>query len=115
MSTKNIRKLLNQVGLRFTNQRHYLMEVLLKSQTPLSAEDIYLSEMENNRSINLSTVYRILEQLVEKGLVEKTFLGDENKAYYLLHQGHKHFVTCLNCKKMQEIEDCPIHEIEDSV
>ena len=57
----------------------------------------------------MSTIYRILELFVSKGLVTKTSFMDSDMAIYALnrHQ-HKHYAVCLNCHKIIELENCPM-------
>lgn len=95
--------------MRMTNNRRKVLDVLKKSRQPLSA-DLIFNGFEGNK-MDLSTVYRALEVLYENGLVAKSNV--EGTSYYHLNeQHHHHFIMCLSCKKMVEL-DCHLdHEIE---
>ena len=95
--------------LKMTKQREQLLAFLKKQKTPLSAEMIYAKLPMG--SMNLSTVYRTLDTFLQYHLVEKTFL--DNTAYYKISSPeHKHYMVCLKCHKMIEM-DCHVHGIAD--
>jgi len=69
-----------------------------------------------NKSVSLSTVYRVLTTLSEKGLVLKTTSFAENKAMFELnHMQHTHHFICIKCKKMFPVDGCPLAEFERSL
>lgn len=105
-------------GLKRTKPREAVIAVLWESEKPLSARDIY-GILEKNRvekdgpPVWLSTVYRILEQLVEKDVVVKLTLLDQEMAVYELHQSsHRHYAVCVDCRKMVTIDNCPMERFE---
>lgn len=103
--------ILKDIGIKRTNQRMKVLNLLYNSKTPLTAEEIHLSLCDN--SISLSTVYRTLELFSEKNVVVKSSILDSDKYYYeLLNEKHQHHVICLNCKKMCYIDICPIHNLK---
>jgi Fur family ferric uptake transcriptional regulator len=92
------------------------MDLLKAEEEPLTAEAIYLKLKESDTEISLSTVYRILDAFITKGLAAKTSLADENKTLYELHkEEHKHHLVCLNCKKIQAVYHCPLRDYEKDV
>lgn len=95
--------------LKMTKQREHLLSFLKKQKSPLSAEMIYAKLPMG--SMNLSTVYRILETFIQYQLVEKTFL--DNTAYFKIASSeHHHYMVCLKCHKMIEM-DCHFHGVAD--
>lgn len=115
MKLNDIKRLFHKKGLRLTQQRQFLLHLLANSDQPLPVEELFIHFLNNSQKVSLSTIYRSLEVLVEHNFVDKTILYDDNKAYYSLHQGHRHFITCLSCKTMTEIEHCPIKQIEETI
>lgn len=92
-----------------TKQRQQLLHFMQKQKAPLSAEMIYAKQPLG--SMNLSTVYRIMDMFLQYHLVEKTFL--DNTAYYKLASSkHKHYMVCVKCHKMIEM-DCHFHGVAD--
>lgn len=103
MKTKEI---LSDVGLKCTKQRIMVMEVLSEAHSPMTAENIY----EKVDGISLSTVYRIVEKLCEKGIVNKNTIRDSDKFYYEIVTGeHRHYAICTECKSIRYIDICPVH------
>ncbi|MEA4926201.1 MAG: transcriptional repressor [Syntrophomonadaceae bacterium] len=105
-------------GVKRTRQRESVLSILENSEKPLSATEI-CSKMETGGDVAwLSTVYRILELFVRKGVVIKTnVLNNEMAVYELNRFKHKHYAVCMNCRKIIAMDNCPmekfIPKIED--
>ncbi|MEW9124954.1 MAG: transcriptional repressor, partial [Thermotaleaceae bacterium] len=57
----------------------------------------------------LSTVYRILDIFVKKGVVIRTnIMNSEMSVYELNRFKHKHYAVCMSCKKIIEMDNCPM-------
>ena len=103
-------------GLKNTKHRNSILHEVEQKGKPLTAEQVYLALVRQNISINLSSVYRILNTLVEKGLIIKTSMAGENKSLFELNNfEHKHYLVCMNCKKIISVEGCPIAEYENKL
>ncbi len=110
---EHYKDLLKNGNLKSTRHRKAILEVLEKNDTPLTAEDLYLKLKENEISISLSTVYRVLETLVEKGLATRSNLADDNRAVYeLSHNEHRHHLLCTKCRKVLPVDGCPLEDYE---
>lgn len=104
-----INEMLSNVGLKCTKQRINVMEVLTNAKSPLTAENIY----EMSEGMSLSTVYRIVERLCEKGIVNKNTIQDSDKFYYEMSaEKHRHYAICLGCGDMRYVDICPVHAPE---
>lgn len=106
-------------GFKRTRPRAYVLGVLDEADEPLSAADIYAAIDKKGLSISLSTIYRILEQLVTKNAVIKTTIMDNDMAIYELNRKqHKHYAVCMNCHKVVPLNNCPLERftprIEDN-
>ena len=105
----NFSDLLKSKGLKVTKHRTSVLEVLSKNTQPLSAEEIYSKLKENSISINLSSIYKILDSLSTKNVISKCILGDDNRTYYEMNTSeHKHHLICKTCKEVFPINDCPL-------
>ncbi len=98
----NYREMLVAADLEATPNRVDVLEVVGNNSYPLSAGDIYKT-LERSSSINRVTVYRILDRLVDQGVVDRISTGGR-AAYYGLapnehHRPHPHFY-CKNCGQM---------------
>jgi len=90
-------------GLGHTPNRHHVLEVIGNNSSPLSAQQIF-DTLSLTDSINRVTVYRILDLLVDKGLIERINGGGRSFVYGLApnenHPAHPHFY-CKNCGSLE--------------
>lgn len=108
--------LLKKENLKNTKHRKSVLEVMAASKAPMSPEQILSCLHERGVSISVSTVYRILEKLMEKGIVQKTGLTGDRKGLFEISQTeHKHHLVCIKCKKMLPIGECPFHAYESAI
>ena len=109
----NNKEYLNKHGMKSTKQRNLIFNILNEVQNVMTAEDIYLELRRADYSVNLSTVYRILELFIDKGIALKSNLPENNQCVFELNRfEHKHHLICLKCKKVVCIDDCPLTEFE---
>lgn len=94
--------ILKQNGLRITKVNILVLNLLKKTDTPLSAKDIWLK---SNKKINLVSIYRVLDKLINIGLIQIDSLGKDRpeKIYHLKSEHHHHFV----CKKCNQVSCVP--------
>ncbi len=96
-------------GLKSTKSRRAILDILEQSAQPVSAEQVYLELKEKKISANLSTVYRTLDALTDKKLADKIQITGDNRTLFEYNRMvHKHYLICLNCKKITAIETCPL-------
>jgi len=95
-------------GIKRTRQRESVLSVLESASEPLNALDICSEVERGGNTAWLSTIYRVLELFVEKGVVLKTNIINGDVALYELNRhNHKHYAICLNCHKMIMMDHCP--------
>lgn len=96
-------------GLKNTQQRREVFDILTRTNKPLSALEIFESwQQEADKNISISTVYRILSAFEEYGMISKTALPDSDTYIYkLIGERHEHYATCLKCHRQVPIETCP--------
>ena len=109
-------KLLKCNGLKVTKHRKAVLELLEKSSQPLTAEDIYLLLKEKDISINISSIYRILDALASNLLINKFSFEENNKTLYEINNlEHKHHLICSSCKKVFPLSGCPLSNYESKI
>jgi Fur family ferric uptake transcriptional regulator len=90
-------------GLGHTSNRHRVLEVIGNNSSPLSAQQIF-EILNRTDNINRVTVYRILDLLVDKGLVDRINGGGRSFVYGLApnenHPAHPHFF-CKSCGNLE--------------
>jgi Fur family ferric uptake transcriptional regulator len=105
-----------QEGLKKTPGRSSVMDILTKSNKPLTYDEIFLALINKNISINISTVYRILEKFADKGIVSKLNGGGNNRSLYELAKSeHRHYFFCVNCREMYPINICPLSDLVEDL
>jgi Fur family transcriptional regulator, ferric uptake regulator len=110
------KEVLKHDGLKNTKHRNSILNIIEKSAQPVTAEQIYRVLINDDVAINLSSVYRILNTLVEKCLIIKTSMAGESKAVFELNRfEHKHYVVCTQCKKIISVPGCPLEEYEKTL
>lgn len=93
-------------GLKATLPRMKVLQVFRVSERRhLSAEEVYRCLIAEGSEIGLATVYRVLMQFVQAGLLERhSFEGDKAVFELNLGQHHDHMV-CIRCGKVEEFVD----------
>lgn len=97
-------------GIKWTKQRKDVYDVLLKAREPLSASKIYsqIVREDNGECYAVSTIYRILNNFEENGLVNRdAWMGDGTVVYELNRAEHTHYAVCLRCHKRIPLQSCP--------
>ena len=97
---------LKSAGLKVTLPRLKILEVLEKSPNHhLSAEDIYRALIEQNEEVGVATIYRVLSQFEESGIVQKLNFENNQAVYELCGVDHHDHLVCLKCNKIIEFQD----------
>ena len=98
-------KQLAEAGYRMTPQRAMIVAALENSTNHISAEEIYASVVTKYPHINISTVYRTLDLLKEKGLVTETDLGNGRVSYHPTGKGQHHHLVCRECGAIIDLDE----------
>ena len=107
-------ELLAKNDLKQTKRRKAVLAVLEAAGTPLSAEEIY-GKVVIQVHMSVSTTYRILGVLTEKGLLLKSLSQDGKTYYQLSGTKHKHQLICTLCGESIPIDGCPLHQLEEEL
>lgn len=100
---------LKNIGLKATLPRLKILELFQRADVRhMSAEDVYKSLLQEDMDIGLATVYRVLTQFEQAGLLERHFF-ESGKAVFELNEGHHHdHLVCIQCGKVEEFYDAEI-------
>ena len=107
---------LKSTGLKATLPRLKVLEIFQKTtQRHMSAEDVYRVLLEERSDVGLATVYRVLTQFEQAGILNRSnFEG--GKAIYELNEGQHHdHLVCLDCGKVEEFFDEQIEARQHAV
>lgn len=107
---------LKSTGLKATLPRLKILELFQKSNLRhLSAEDIYRTVLEERSDIGLATVYRVLLQFEQAGLLKRSNF-ESGKSVYELNEGEHHdHLVCLDCGRVEEFFDPEIEERQHKI
>ena len=98
---------LKHIGLKATLPRMLVLELFERSaQRHLAAEDVYRQMLALGTDLGLATVYRVLAQFEQAGLLKKSQLG-AGKAVYELNDGEQHHGHLVS------LADGAVHEFFD--
>lgn len=121
VSQQEFKKMLKEKGLKVTNQRLLVLEVLAANRDRhMTAEDIYELVREDYPEIGLATIYRTVQLLLEMQLVDRINLDDGcvryeiGEEFYGNSHGkhHHHHLICKNCGKVLSFRDDLLDELE---
>ncbi|MBQ9258341.1 MAG: ferric iron uptake transcriptional regulator [Neisseriaceae bacterium] len=107
---------IRSLGMKVTGPRLKILSLFEENpERHLSAEDVYRITLEHDMNIGVATVYRVLAQFEEAGiLVRHQF--DKNKAVYELDRGiHHDHLVCVRCGKITEFCDTRIEKLQEDV
>lgn len=106
--------ILKSSDLKTTKRRMAILLILEKSSVPMTAEDIY-SIVVKDVHMSLSTTYRTLGTLSEKGILIKNLRQDGKTYYQINNHQHKHQLVCNLCNQTIPIDDCPLTKLEENL
>ncbi len=109
---------LKTAGYRMTSQRRAVLEILSAARAPLTPADLHDRVRQRGKSVDLVSVYRILETLEQNGLVHHILANNSFKACAHYQDRHEHahgaddgehchhLAICTGCGRSFEFE-CP--------
>lgn len=106
---KNIN--LKNIGLKTTLPRLKILNLFENSEIRhLSAEDVYKVLINEGEDIGLATVYRVLTQFEQAGLLERQHFEGGKAVFELKSDGHHDHLVCLQCGRVEEFYDAEIEK-----
>jgi Fur family transcriptional regulator, ferric uptake regulator len=102
---------LKNAGLKATLPRLKILELFENSkERHLSAEDVYKILITTGEDVGLATVYRVLTQFEEAGLLSRHHF-ESGKAVFELNEGtHHDHIVCVKCGRVEEFYDAEIEK-----
>lgn len=98
-------------GLKATLPRLQILALFQEAQPRhLTAEDVYRQLFQKGHDVGLATVYRVLTQLHQAGLLKQSRLDAERAVYELDDGAHHDHLVCATCGRVQEFHDNTIEQ-----
>ncbi len=101
---------LREEGFRITPQRIAIVDYLLKTVDHPSADRIHKVIQRKYPMVSLSTVYKTLELLKEKRLVNEIEVDGETR--FDAHTNEHINLVCMNCGKIDDVDESTLKEIQ---
>jgi len=102
---------LKRAGLKITLPRIKILTILQQPDNQhISAEDVYKILLGQREEIGLATVYRVLNQFDDAGIVTRHHFEGGKSVFELSHKKHHDHLVCLKCGKVVEFEDDVIEQ-----
>jgi Fur family ferric uptake transcriptional regulator len=100
---------LGRVGLKATLPRMKILELFRNQvQRHLSADEAYRLLIEARADVSLATVYRVLAQLEQAGLLKRSSFQTGKAIYEIDDNMHHDHLVCVDCGQVEEFHDAEI-------
>ena len=111
---------LKSSGLKATLPRIKILEVFQQAaQRHMTAEDVYKVLLTEGSDIGLATVYRVLMQFEQAGILSRNHFeagSEAGKAVFELNEGKHHdHLVCVNCGRVEEFYDAEIERRQQEI
>ncbi len=107
---------LKNAGLKATLPRIKILHFLEQSKIRhMSAEDVYKALLESGEEVGLATVYRVLTQFEQAGLVTRHHFESGQSVFELNEGKHHDHILCIKCGKVDEFVDKVIEERQQMI
>jgi Fur family ferric uptake transcriptional regulator len=109
------KKIIRDLGLKVTNQRLLILEIVRKGPHHFTAQDVFENVSHQNPEIGFATVYRFLRTLSEHSYVTEVRMGGMPARYEWSSKHHHDHLTCSSCSKIVEFENTEIERLQEAV
>ncbi|MFN3594466.1 MAG: ferric iron uptake transcriptional regulator [Thiobacillaceae bacterium] len=100
---------LKSMGLKATGPRLRILNLFEQAEKRhLTADDVYRLLLQEQEDIGLATVYRVLTQFEQAGLLIRHHFDNDKAVYELNKGGHHDHLLCLQCGRVEEFFDAEI-------
>src|SRR5689334_23886652 len=109
-------KELKGTGLKVTIPRLKVLDLFQHSdERHLTAEDVYRKLLDEHSDIGLATVYRVLTQFEQAGLLIRHHFESDKAVFELKQGGHHDHIVCVECGHVEEFYDSEIERRQTEV
>ena len=107
---------LKSSGLKATLPRIRILEIFQKTeQRHMAAEDVYKALLLEGSDIGLATVYRVLMQFEQAGLLKRNHFESGKSVFELNEGSHHDHLVCIDCGWVEEFYDAEIEHRQRAV
>lgn len=107
---------LKNIGLKATVPRLKILELFENSSVRhLAAEDVYRLLLKEGVDIGLATVYRVLTQFEQAGLLQRHHFESGKAVFELNDSSHHDHLVCVQCGRVEEFMDAEIEKRQNKI
>jgi Fur family ferric uptake transcriptional regulator len=107
---------LKTIGLKATLPRLKILELFERTEVRhLSAEDVYRLLLKDNMDVGLATVYRVLTQFEQAGLLQRHHFESGKAVFELNDASHHDHLVCMICGHVEEFYDAEIEKRQSRI
>ena len=107
---------LKKTGLKATLPRIKILDIFQNSkERHLSAEDIYKLMINTSEEIGLATIYRVLTQFEQAGILIRHHFESDKAVFELNEKSHHDHIVCLQCGHVEEFRNDDIEKLQVEV
>lgn len=111
---------LRTIGLKATLPRLKILEIFQRNAQEgrarhMSAEDVYKALLAERLDVGLATVYRVLTQFEQAGLLSRSNFEAGHSVFELNEGTHHDHLVCLDCGRVEEFVDAEIEKRQHKI
>jgi Fur family ferric uptake transcriptional regulator len=114
-TAQELRDALKQQGLRMTPQRRAILDAIASMRGHISADQVHRQVAERYPDVNITTVYRTLEVLEERGFLRHTHFHDDRAQYQRTDEPPHQHLVCRLCGGSQELDLSVLEPLESDL
>tara|TARA_B100001996_G_scaffold254107_1_gene197334 strand:+ start:54 stop:464 length:411 start_codon:yes stop_codon:yes gene_type:complete len=111
----DLKKLCNEKGLRMTEQRNIIADVIASISGHPDVNEIHLKANEKDKNISIATVYRTVKLFEEYGALEKHDFKDGRSRYESISDHHHDHLIDIDTGDVYEFTNEDIEEIQKKI
>ena len=114
---EDLKVIIKQKGMKYTEQRAIILQILLKYDDHLNAEEIHsiIQKEHKSQNVGIATIYRTLNFLEEVELITSLSFGKDGKKYERNKEEHHDHLICTSCGKIIEFLDEQIEQRQEKI
>src|SRR4026207_2188774 len=103
-------------GGKRSSKREQIVNVFLRQEGHLSADDLVDLIRREDRRISRATVYRTLQWMVDAGIARKVDFGEGRSRFEPAYRHPRHFhLVCTSCHRSSEFLSSDVESLPEAV
>jgi Fur family ferric uptake transcriptional regulator len=107
--------LCQQKGLKMTDQRRIVAQVMLDAEGHPDVEEVYAMASRLDGKISLATVYRTVKLLEDAGVIQKHTFGDGRARYEAVSDDHHDHLIDIDTRDVIEFFDPELEALKEKI